>query len=140
MRVLMRIKIAPEAELHRCSLLFTMLFETSVTAMDLRREAQAYAELLSASAAASAAVRRPCRAASAWACSPTTCTATRARTSSRHSWPTHRDRFEVELFALNAHRDNVSEKFALYADRFVDLAGKSETQIADEIDAAGLAS
>lgn len=140
-RVLMRIsEIAPQTELHRSSLLFTMLFDTSVTALDLRREAQAYATLL--------ARKRPAR-------------------KRRGSLPVSgrirlgllsndlyahacahfilpflanldRDRFEVTLFALNAHRDNVSGKFELFADRFVDLAGQSEAQIVDAIDATGL--
>lgn len=141
MRVLMRIsKIAPEAELHRCSLLFTMLFETSVTAMDLRREAQAYARLLSRKR--TGRKRRGATPVSGRIRLGMLSNDLYGHACAYFILPflanLDRDRFEVELFALNAHRDNVSEKFALYADRFVDLAGKSETQIADEIDAAGL--
>lgn len=49
-----------------------------------------------------------------------------------------RSRVEVVVIALNAYRDHVSEKIAGLADRFVDVAGMSETAVVEAVRTEGL--
>lgn len=132
-------EIDPAEGLHRCSLLFTMLFDEATTPADLRREAEAYASLLTRRGRRKRRGKAPeggkirlgmlsndlLSHACAYSIIP-------------FLTNLNRDLVEVHLFSLNSARDHVTTKFELHSDAFMDLSGKSDAAIMDAIDDAGL--
>ncbi|WP_231909701.1 tetratricopeptide repeat protein [Cupriavidus nantongensis] len=131
---------APRSELVRLNLMFTMLFDESTTASGLLSEARQCAELMTPPGVGAGAAPQPddngrirvgllSNDLHAHACAyfivPFVA-------NIDHS------RFELFVFSLNGHHDNITAKIRHHADHFVDVAGQSTQQVIDTVREARL--
>ncbi len=130
----------PDNKNTRSNLLFTLLFDENVSALQLRKEAESYAEVLANKAINP---RRECK----YALDGRIRIGILSNDVVNHPCAyfllpfianIDRNRFEITVFCLNWHKDNVTRKVQLHANNFVDLAGKNETEIVKIIRDAGM--
>ncbi|MGO4326829.1 hypothetical protein AB4Z48_10905 [Cupriavidus sp. 2TAF22] len=133
-------ELYPDTPVHRPNLLFTMLFDEKSTPQTLRAEAETYAGMLARKRHGRKRQGRPPASGRIRVGLISNDLYAHACAYFIIPFLTNLDheRFEVSVFSLNGRKDNVTTKIRLYADHFVDLAGKSESEIVSTLDAAGM--
>ncbi|WP_019450516.1 tetratricopeptide repeat protein [Cupriavidus sp. BIS7] len=127
------IRISPNEPLIRLILLFVMLFDENTTGLDLRREAESCAALLMPRNATE--VIKPSDSGRIRLGLISNDLVNHACAYFIIPFLANIDHTRVQVFAysLNGHMDNITQKIRYHVESFVELAGKSGTEIVDRV-------